>query len=636
MLSTWWRHIGPAKACGLALIAAAAITLAWFTINAPERGHNPLASDMEKNSALYFANERDMTALVSDARTGAARSIGLAADYALVSLGDGGRYYVRTGEGRALFTELLADKLAAPKQDAMLAVFSLPDVHPPASPVAAFVRQVGPNTLIALIAPLLILYLIFVMNPLAGAAGMFKATPKPRTRFTDVIGVDEAKEALQDIVAYLKNPGRFSQLGAKPPKGVVLEGHSGSGKTLLARAVAGEAGVPFISIAGGDFSDMFMGVGVRRVKKLFELARRQAPCVIFIDEIDGLGKRSGGSTAGETENNRIINALLVELDGFTAASGIVVLGATNNVGNLDPALIRPGRFDRTCNLGLPAVAEREALFAMYAGPLRSDGQADFRQLARLASGLSPASIAGAINAAAMLAAKEDAPAVTHSHFERALEQHLMGGAASTGQSAMSADDRRRIAVHEAGHALVAKLLDVGVVEKVSILKRGRALGVTLVTSDDDALLQSEPQLKARMIMLLGGRAAEALVLQTASTGAANDLERVSAIAYRMVTEFGFSRGIGAFSYAGLPESERRAGGHPEAITEAREIIKGLERECAGLLQANRDALDRLSARLVEHETVSGDVVDACLRKEEGGRTKDEVSFAWPDGAMTRH
>ena len=636
MLSTWWRHTGPAKACGLAFIAAAAIALAWFTIHAPERGHNPLASDMERNSALYFASERDMTALVHDARTGAARNIGLAADYALVSLSDGGRYYVRTGEGRALFTELLADKLAGPKQDAALAIFSLPDVHPPASPVTAFVRRVGANTLIALIAPLLILYLIFVMNPLAGAASMFKVAAKPRTRFTDVIGVDEAKEALQDIVAYLRNPGRFSQLGAKPPKGIVLEGHSGSGKTLLARAVAGEAGVPFISIAGGDFSDMFMGVGVRRVKKLFELARRQAPCVLFIDEIDGLGKRSGGSTAGETENNRIINALLVELDGFTAASGIVVLGATNNVGNLDPALIRPGRFDRTCNLGLPAVDEREALFAMYAGPLRADGQADFRQLARLSSGLSPASIAGAVNAAAMLAAKEDAAAVTHAHFERALEQHLMGGAASVGQSAMSADDRRRIAVHEAGHALLAKLLDVGVVEKISILKRGRALGVTLVTSDDDALLQSEPQLRARMIMLLGGRAAEALVLETASTGAANDLERVSAIAYRMVTEFGFGRGTGAFSYAGLPESERRAGGHPEAIAEAREIIKGLERECAGLLKTNRDALDRLTARLVEHETVSGEVVDACLQAGEGGTMKDEARFAWPHGATTRH
>jgi cell division protease FtsH len=607
LFRTWLRHKGPLKGAGLALALIASIALAWFTITAPERGHNPLAADLEENSALYFATERDMTALAQDAKTGAARSIGLSAEYALVSLKDGNRYYVRTGEGRALLTELLKDNLATTAP----AVFSLPDVQPPATPVKTFMRQFGPGTL-SLIGPLLILYLILVMNPFRNAAGMFKVAQKPQTRFKDVIGVEEAKEALQDIVAYLKHPDKFSQLGAKPPKGVVLEGHYGSGKTLLARAVAGEANVPFISIAGGDFSDMFMGVGVRRVKKLFALARRQAPCVIFIDEIDGLGKRSGGSSAGETENNRIINALLVELDGFTAASGIVVLGATNNVNNLDPALIRAGRFDRTCNLGLPTVDEREALFALYARPLPTAGETDFRQLARVSSGLSPASIANAINAAAMMAAKEDAPAVTQEHFQRALEQHLMGGPASVGQSAMSADDRRRIAVHEAGHALVAKLLKVGIVEKVSILKRGRALGVTLVTKDDDGLLQSEPELRARMTMLLGGRGAEALVLESASTGAANDLEHVSKLAYRMVTEFGFSKDIGPFSYAGLPERDRRVGSHPEVIIEARDIVKDLERRCAELLLANRGALERLTASLLEHETVSGEVVDACL------------------------
>src|SRR5688572_15210061 len=611
MLNSLLKRNGPLKGAALLLALVASAALLWFTIHAQERARDPVAAAMEKNSALYFAAERDMTALAQDAKTGAALSIGLSPEYALVSLRDGGRYYVRTVEARSLLAELLKDR-PADGRTAAPSVFSLPDVQPPATPVRTFMRQFGPGAL-SLLGPLLILFLILMMNPFRGAAGMFRTVPKPEARFKDVVGVEEAKEALQDIVAYLRNPRRFSQLGAKPPRGIVLEGHSGSGKTLLARAVAGEAGVPFIAIAGGDFSDMFMGVGVRRVKKLFKLARRHAPCVIFIDEIDGLGRRSGGSTAGETENNRIINALLVELDGFARASGIVVLGATNNVGNLDPALIRPGRFDRMCNLGLPSVDEREALFAVYAGPLRSDGQADFRQLARLSSGLSPASIAGAVNAAAMLAAKEDAPAVTHAHFERALEQHLMGGTASVGQSAMSADDRRRIAVHEAGHALVAKLLHVGVVEKVSILKRGRALGVTLVTSDDDALLQSEPQLRARMTMLLGGRAAEALVLETASTGAANDLEHASGLAYRMVTEFGFSRD-GPFSYAGLPEPERRrAGGHPEAIAEAREILKSLERECAALLQANRGALDRLTALLVEHETVSGDVVDACLQ-----------------------
>jgi cell division protease FtsH len=457
-----------------------------------------------------------------------------------------------------------------------------------------------------------------MMNPMRN--GLFKTARRPDTRFGDVIGVEEAKEALQDIVAYLKDPRKFSELGAAPPKGVVLEGHAGSGKTLLARAVAGEAGVPFIALAGGDFSDMFLGVGVRRVKKLFALARRQAPCVVFIDEIDGLGKRSGASSAAETENNRIINTLLVELDGFSASSGIVVLGATNNIGNLDPALIRPGRFDRTCNLGLPSVDEREALFALYAARLRTDGNTDFRPLARLATGLSPAAIANAVNAAALLAAKEAAAAVTQQHFQRVLEQQLMGGPAAVGQSAMNPPERHRIAVHEAGHAIAAKVLGLGIVEKVSILKRGRALGVTLVTDDEDVILQSEAQWRARMIMLLGGRSAEALVLGSISTGAANDLERVSNMAYRMVTEFGFSKRIGPFSYAGLPERERRLTDYPEVIAEARETVKELERECDALLNANRIALEGLTAALLDAETVSGDVVEACLAA--GGAPSD--------------
>jgi cell division protease FtsH len=594
------------KIAGVVLTSVASLALIWFTVHAPVRGKDPQVVAMEKESAAFFAVERDLTALAQDASSGAARSIGLSPEYALVTLADGGRYYVRIDTQRALVAELLKDKLAAPGP----AVFSLADVQPPAAPLTALGRSLKDPIWISLLGPILIIYLIFVMNPIRG--GLFKAARKPDTRFSDVIGVEDAKDALKDIVAYLRNPRRFSELGAKPPKGVVLEGHSGAGKTLLARAVAGEAGVPFIALAGGDFSDMFLGVGVRRVKKLFALARKLAPCVIFIDEIDGLGKRSGASSAAETENNRIINTLLVELDGFAETSGIVVMGATNNARNLDPAMVRPGRFDRVCNLGLPNVEEREALFGLYAKRLRTAGSPDFRQLARLATGLSPAAIANAVNAAALLAAKEDAAAVTQDHLHRVLEQQLMGGSTAPGQAAMNAEERRRIAVHEAGHALVAKLLGVGIVEKVSILKRGRALGVTLVTEDHDVTLQSEAQVRARMTMLLGGRAAEALVLDSVSTGAANDLEHVSNIAYRMVTEFGFSKHIGPFSYAGLPDRDRRFTDYPEVIAEAREITKALERECGELLAANRPALERLTAELLEHETVDGSTVDRCL------------------------
>jgi cell division protease FtsH len=607
LFTTLLKYKKQLKVAGVILALAASLTLVWFTIHAPERGRNALVTSMEQDSDLFFATERDISALARDAKTGAAKSIGLSMEYALVSLDNGGRYYVRIDTQRALVTELLKDRLSTSRP----VVFSLGDVQPPVGPLNAFARRLNPGYL-SLLGPILIIYLIVLMNPSRGAGGMFKTATKPDTRFKDVIGVQEAKEALEDIVAYLKNPKKFSELGAKPPKGIVLEGHFGSGKTLLARAVAGEAGVPCFSLSGSDFSDMFLGVGVRRVKKLFSQAKKHAPCVVFIDEIDGLGRRSAGSSAGETENNRIINALLVELDGFSPMTGIVVLGATNNVGNLDPALIRPGRFDRTCHLGLPNVDERESLFALYATELRTDGDGDFRQLARLSTGLSPASIANIVNLAAMLAAKEAASAVTQEHFQRVLEQHRMGGAATPGQTALGLSDLRRIAVHEAGHAVVARLLNVGVVEKVSILQRGRALGVTLVTSEQDRILQSEPEVRARMSMLLGGRCAELLVLKTASTGAANDLEHVSAMAYRMVTELGFSKDMGPFSYAGLPQREQQAGNFPEAIKEAREIIKKIEVQCADLLAANRDGLDRLTAQLLEHETVTGDVVDACL------------------------
>jgi cell division protease FtsH len=597
----------PVKLAGLALALVVCFALVWFTVHAPERGRNAQAVAMERESAQYFAVERGLSTLAEDARTGAAKGIGLSADYALVLLNDDSRYYVRIDQQRALLAQALKDGVSG----GTAAVFSLGEVHPPAPPLAAFARRLDNPNVVSLFGTVLILgILIFMMNPMR--SGLFKTARRPETRFADVVGIEEAKEALQDIVAYLRNPQKFSELGATPPKGVVLEGHAGAGKTLLARAVAGEAGVPFIALAGSDFSDMFLGVGVRRVKKLFGLARKLAPCVVFIDEIDGLGKRSGSTSAAETENNRIINALLVELDGFSANSGIVVLGATNNLRNLDPALIRPGRFDRTCSVGLPNVAEREALFGLYAGRLRTDGQTDFRPLARLASGLSPASIANAVNAAALLAAKEGASAVSQAHFERVLEQQLMGGPAAVGRSAMNAVERHRIAVHEAGHAILGKLLNVGVVEKVSILKRGHALGVTLVTDDDDIVLQSESQWRARMLMLLGGRGAESLLLGSISTGASNDLERVSSMAWRMVTEFGFSKSIGPFSYAGLPERERRMAEYPEVIAEAREIVKQLEAECNALLRTHRLALDRLTAALLEHETVSGAVVESCL------------------------
>ena len=305
MFTNLRQHKKWLTAAGVAFALIASLVLVWVTMQIPERGRNALVAGMEKDSDLFFATERDIGALAQDAKSGAAKGIGLSAEYALVSLENGGRYYVRIDTQHALVTELLKDRLSSTAS----VVFSLDDVQPATGPLNVLLRWLSPN-LLSLIGPLLIIYLIFLMNPGRGAGAMFKSVDKPPTRFKDVIGVLEAKEALEDIVAYLKNPAKFSELGAKPPRGVVLEGHFGSGKTLLARAVAGEAGVPCFSLSGSDFSDMFLGVGVRRVKKLFAQARKHAPCVVFIDEIDGLGRRSSGSSAGETENNRIVNALL--------------------------------------------------------------------------------------------------------------------------------------------------------------------------------------------------------------------------------------------------------------------------------------------------------------------------------------
>jgi len=597
---------------GLVVLALAAIAaLAWFIAQAPERARHPLAAAMEAESASYFIAERDLTTLVQDVRSGRARAVGLASGYALVAAQSGERYYVRVDAQRGIGAELLKPEGSARAPE----IFALEAVQPPGPPLAGLARKLDPAWLSLLVPLAFIGVLVYMLNPGRGA-GAFKAVSRPTTRFSDVVGVEEAKEALEDIVAYLRSPAKFADIGAKPPRGVILEGHFGCGKTLLARAVAGDAGVPFIALSGSDFTDMFLGVGVRRVKKLFAAARAQAPCVVFIDEIDGLGKRSGGASAGETENNRIINALLVELDGFKSTSGIVVLGATNNVGNLDPALIRAGRFDRICHLGLPDVDERERLFELHARSVRTDDALDFRQLARVASGLPPASIANVVNAAALMAAKEGASAVTQRHLQRMLEQQLMGGSSHAGQTALDPKERHRIAVHEAGHAIVARVLGVGTIEKVSILKRGRALGATLVTNDQEIHLQSEGEMRDRMAMLLGGRTAELLMLEDASSGAANDLERVSNIAYRMVTEFGLGSQAAPFSYAGLPERDRSAANCSQAIDEAREIIRAAETACKAILRAKRDALEALTAQLLEHDTVSGSVVDDCLHESE--------------------
>lgn len=587
-----------------------------FLAPTPPQVRDELATQMETQSWKWFAQERNLSEFTADLRTGKVRAVGIGVEYAFIDLDKSIRYYLRIDTQRPLFLDLLKEKPTAKLTKMKLlppTLVGLGDVAPPQSAFSKVMRYASPAYIMPIAMLSLMALLVVQTGVLSQSRQLFKRVQRPTMRFSDVVGAQEAKEAVQDLVAYLKNPTQFSALGATAPHGVILAGPPGTGKTRLAQAMAGEAGCGFISITGSDFSDKFLGVGVGRVKKLMETARKQAPTVIFIDEIDAIGTRSSSGDAASTENNRIINAILVALDGFSANDGVIVVGATNNLSRLDPALIREGRFDRTCHTTLPTIAEREALFNMYAAKLTLGPGLDARQLARLSAGLSPAAIATVVNAAALLAGKEKAPEVAYDHFMRALEKHSMGTPTASGKEAMSPDERHRVAVHEAGHAVITKVLNMGVLEKVSILPRGGAGGVTWVTEDRDVSLYTEQQLRNRLAVLLAGRAAEALVLGGTSTGASEDLKRVTNLAHQMVTRFGFSKTLGALSYDGLPEEAQRGSVvAPDVLAETRAIIAEAEAIARTTLATRRFGLDSVIEALLEHETITGASVHECL------------------------
>ncbi len=601
----------------LLLLAAFAIAAVLLLAVAPgNQDRSPLAKRMSEDSAAWFEQEQDLSTLGADLRAGRVEAIGVTERFALVSRIDATRYYVNVPTGHETLASLLAQHLG---RDG-LKVFAIEGVQPPRNPVAAmFAKVPGQAAYQVLVLLLLCGAAAMTLTPFMDRNNSFRVQRAPRTRFDGVLGVAEAKAALADICAYLKSPKSFAALGAKPPRGVLLEGPPGTGKTLLARALAGECGANFIALSGSDFSDKFLGVGVARVRRLFRKARELAPCVVFIDEIDGIGQRAANaSSAADTENNRIIDALLVELDGFKANDGVIVVGATNHADNVDPALTRDGRFDRCVYLSLPSIEEREQLFRLYAEGVALDAPEPvsrnhlFRALARMSVGLSPATIAGVVNAAAVLAVQDGATAVTLHHFQTALEQKRMGAPVEAMSKSMRAEERRRIAVHEAGHAIVAKLADCGVVEKVTIMPRGKALGVTLVTQDEEQFLHTRSEMIARIEMLLGGRAAELLVLGEASSGASDDLKRASELAYKMVSELGLGTTLGAFSYAALSASTIPTGLHDQLLTEARDLLDAAASRCEGHLAVHRRGLEALVEALLDQETVAGTVVDECL------------------------
>ena len=443
---------------------------------------------------------------------------------------------------------------------------------------------------------------------------------RPATRFTDVAGYPAVKTEISEVVDYLRDPGRYHRAGARGPRGVLMAGPPGTGKTLLARAVAGEARVPFFSVSGSGFVELFVGIGAARVRDLFEQARTRAPAIVFIDEIDALGaRRDHGGYAGSDEREQTLNQLLAEMDGFEESDGVVVLAATNRPDALDPALRRPGRFDREVVVPLPGRAERSAILAAHARGKTLGADADLDQVAAATPGFSGADLAGLVNEAAVTAVRAGRTSLTAADFATARDRVLLG---TRRASPLAPGELATVAVHEAGHALVATLSPhADPVSRVTVLGAGQALGLTETLPADDRRLYGESYLTDTLAVRLGGRAAERLIRGEASTGAADDLASATTLATQMVREFGLSDKMGPVSYSGPPAGHpgfAAARGYSEHTQwlvdqEVAAILAKAETRARDLLTSHRDALDRLTALLLEHETVTGDQVRALVQ-----------------------
>jgi len=494
---------------------------------------------------------------------------------------------------------------------------------------------------------------IFFMRQMQGGGGRAMGFGKSRARlltekvgritFEDVAGIDEAKQELEEIVEYLKDPQKFQRLGGKIPKGVLLVGPPGTGKTLLARAIAGEANVPFFTISGSDFVEMFVGVGASRVRDMFEQGKKNAPCIIFIDEIDAVGRHRGaGLGGGNDEREQTLNQLLVEMDGFEANEGVILIAATNRPDVLDPALLRPGRFDRQVVVPNPDVVGREKILKVHMRkvPLASD--VDARVIARGTPGFSGADLANLVNEAALMAARKGKRSVAMSEFEQAKDKVMMG--AERRSMVMTEDEKKLTAYHEAGHALCMLYAEGHEpLHKVTIIPRGRALGITMFLPERDKYSQSKLEIKAMLASLFGGRIAEELIFgpDKVTTGAADDIRRATSLARRMVTEFGFSEKLGPLRYAeneeevflGHSVTQRKNVSDATAKIideEIRRIIDEGEQTAREILTARLDELHALAKGLLEYETLSAEEIrriikgERIVRETSAGPATDEV------------
>ncbi len=489
------------------------------------------------------------------------------------------------------------------------------------------IKTIGNALLSLLVVALMLGMLVVALRWMSGGGSPFSfgrsrarmyAQKDVEVTFRDVAGIEEAVAELREVVDFLKYPEKYQALGGRIPKGVLLVGPPGTGKTLLARAVAGEAGVPFFSLSGSDFVEMFVGVGAARVRDLFSQAESKAPCIVFIDELDALGKtRAGAVVGGHDEREQTLNQLLVEMDGFDVNRGVILMAATNRPETLDPALLRPGRFDRTVVVDRPDINGREAILRVHVRDVRLGADVDLRRVAGLTPGLVGADLANLVNEAALMAARAGKPEVTMADFDEAIERGAVG--LERKSRIMNADEKQRVAIHEAGHALVAVLLpNTHPVHKISIIPRGvGALGYVLSRPDEDRYLVTRSELLSQIKVALGGTLAEELVFDEISNGAASDLEQVSNIARRMVTQFGMSR-LGRVSYLeasgpGFLEGSFASSEPPrysqetarEIDLEVRAIVEEAARSVRELLSRKRTVLDAIAQRLMEKEVLDG-------------------------------
>jgi cell division protease FtsH len=464
---------------------------------------------------------------------------------------------------------------------------------------------------------------------------LYAESESEKTTFEDVAGCEEAKEELKEIIAFLSYPERFQKLGGKIPKGVLLIGPPGTGKTMLARAVAGEAGVPFFSISGSDFVEMFVGMGAARVRDMFEQAKEKAPCIVFIDEIDSVGRQRGtGLGGGHDEREQTLNQLLAEMDGFSSQKGVIIMAATNRPDVLDMALLRPGRFDRQITVDRPDLIGREAILKVHAKSVKLGPDVDLKTIAKRTPGFSGADLANVVNEAALLAARRNKECVEMDEMEDAIDRVIAGPERKS--RVLSVDEKRTVAYHESGHTLVAALLpNTDPVHKVSIIPRGSAaLGYTLQLPTEDKYLTTESEILDTLCVLLGGRAAESLVFDEISTGAHNDLEKVTRLARDYVCKFGMSKKLGPQTFGrqsgniflGHDLVQEKEYSENTAILideEVSRIVKNSYEKAYRLISENRNRLELLAQRLEEEEILEGETVAELLGIEEREKEKKE-------------